>query len=366
MSCVRCAIVDRAALVRSLSLVSLFPRRRVLTPFAPVPLFSASIAHRRARQLFGAGRPVAVRRVAVLGGTTIRGTTFRGAAAIVALTLVGCARSTLPTPIPERPTVSTPVEVPAPPPPRVVSYTIPATVNDTRYRLESQTTLERDSAGRRESQDLTSRAQANVRLRRTPTGGFTATGTVSAYQVSSALSTMPIAIDSLRFDAVLDSLSLRVVSSPPLANECDRAETGALGLVRDVLLRIPTAVTIGERWRDSTVQVVCRSSVPMVVRTSSEYVVSDVERDGDQMILLVRRTSVSRVSGTTSSPWRSVEVTGSGDGSLEARVALSTGAVQRVRGTSTLTLMVTDRTVPTHVRSQQVRQRVTLSVNTIP
>lgn len=268
--------------------------------------------------------------------------------------------------MPERPTVAVPAEAPAPPPPRVTAYSVPANVVDTRYRLESQTTLERDSAGRRETQELTSRALATLRLRRAPHGGFSATGMVSGYLVSSALSTVPIAIDSLRFDAVLDSLSLRVVSNPPLANECDRPETGALALVRDVLIRIPTTVTIGERWRDSTVQVVCRSSVPIVVRTSSEYVVSDVERDGDQMILLLRRTSVSRVSGTTSSPWRSVEVTGSGDASLDARVALGTGAIQRVRATSTLTLMVTDRTVPTHVRSQQVRQRVTLSVNAVP
>jgi len=283
----------------------------------------------------------------------------RRAHGIGLLVLIGtaaCAPAV--TPRTEPTVVPAPVVTPAPDVPRPLVYAIPSPVTATRYRLESVIALERDSAGRRESQAMTSRAEALVRVRRTPDGGFEADGQLFGYTVTSALSTTPIAIDSLRFDAVLDSLALRVVSQPPLANECDRPETGALALVRDMLLRVPASLTVGDRWRDSSVHVVCRASLPMIVRTTSEYVVTGVERGSEGVQLLLRRTSASRVSGTSSSPWRSVEVTGTGDGVDDARIVVQTGAVERIEGTSTLTLTVTDRTVPTRVRSQQVVQRI--------
>jgi len=236
---------------------------------------------------------------------------------------------------------------------------LPALVTDTRYQLENTTVLERDSAGRRESQQLVSRATATVRLHRTSNGSFEGTGRLSGYSVTSALSSTPIAVDSLRFDVALDSLALRVVMQPPLANECDRPETGALSLVRDVLWRVPTTVSVGDRWRDSTVQVVCRSSLPLVVRTTAEYVVTDTVRQATGVMLVVTRSTQLRVEGKTTSPWRAIEVTGSGQGTLEARVSVLSGAVREVRGTSTLSLQVTDRTTPSAVRSQVVTQRVT-------
>ncbi len=285
--------------------------------------------------------------------------------ALTLLVLSACSQPPAQSPVPEGPREPVAVEIPPPPAPRPEVFSLPSNIAETHYRLESKTVLVRDSAGRRESQELTSRAQSTLRLRRFPDGRFEGSGMLTAYQVSSAFSTVPVAVDSLRFDAALDTLSLRVVSRPPLANECDRAETGALGLVRDVLIRLPTSVTVGERWQDSTVQVVCRSGVPMVVRTSSAYVVTGSERDGEQQILLVRRTSVSNVSGATTSPWRSVGVAGTGEGTLEARVLVGTGVVQRVRGTSMLTLTVSDRSVPSQIRSQQVTQRVTLSADVI-
>ena len=240
-------------------------------------------------------------------------------------------------------------------------YAIPGQVADTRYRLTCTTALERDSAGRRDTQQLSGEAQVVVRLRRRSGGGFSATGQVIGYAVQSALSTTAIAIDSLRFDAVLDSLALRVALQPPLVNECDRPESGALSLVRDLLIRVPASLAIGDQWRDSTVALVCRSNLPMIVRTVADYVVTDSAQGDEGVLLVIRRTSHTRVEGNVSSPWRAVSVTGIGSATLEARVSVQSGAVERVESTSTLTLAVTDRTTPASVRAQQVIQRVQLT-----
>ncbi len=265
--------------------------------------------------------------------------------------------ATPPVPLP------TPVPVPTLPPDvaPVVRYTIPSVVTDARYRLESVAAFERDSAGRRDTQQQTSRADVLVRLRRSANGALAANGRISGYAVQSALSTVPIAIDSLRFEAVLDGTALRVVLQPPLANECDRPETGALALVRNLLIRVPATVAVGESWRDSTVSVVCRSSVPLVLRNTNTYTVVDAERGREGMELVIRRTTVSRVDGKSATAWRSIELSGVGSSTLDARLSIVSGAVQQVQENSTLTLTVIDKSTPTLVRTQQVTQRVTLT-----
>ncbi len=274
---------------------------------------------------------------------------------------VGCAPSVVSRPTPAAPPTPVTEPIPAPILAPVMRYAIPGQVGDTRYRLTSTTALERDSAGRRETQQLSSEAQVVVRLRRRSGGGFSATGRVIGYAVQSALSTTAIAIDSLRFDAVLDSLALRVALQPPLVNECDRPESGALSLVRDLLLRVPTSLAIGDQWRDSTVALVCRSNLPMIVRTVADYAVTNSALGDEGVLLVIRRTSNTRVEGKVSSPWRSVGVTGMGSATLEARVSVQSGAVERVESTSILTLAVTDRTASATVRAQQVIQRVQLT-----
>ena len=274
------------------------------------------------------------------------------------LSAASCAPAVVPTPTP------VPVPVPVVTSPTVVApvrYAIPSVVTDARYRVESVAAFERDSAGRRDVQQQTSRADVLMRVRRSATGALSATGRVSGYAVQSALLSLPMAIDTLRFEAVLDAMSLRVVPQPALANECDRPETGALSLVRDLLIRVPASVAIGESWRDSTVGVVCRSSVPLIVRNTNVYTVVESERGREGAELLIHRTTVSRVDGKTATAWRSVEVSGTGSGTLDARVSTFSGAVQRVEGASTLTLTIVDKSTPTLVRTQQVIQRVTVT-----
>ena len=281
------------------------------------------------------------------------------------LLVVGCGRKSVPAPAPSVPPPAVPAPAPAPVPSKPVVFAIPARVSDTRYKVESVADVERDSAGRKDTQRLSSQAQVLVRMRRRPNGGLEASGRVYKYAVSSALSATPLAIDSLRFDAVLDSAALRVFTLPPLANECDRPESGALALTRNLLIRVPASLSVGDQWRDSTVQMVCRASLPLIVHTTSEYVVSDSAPGNDGMQLVVRRTSNTRMEGKSTSPWRAVEVSGVGTSTLFAFVSVKSGAVQRVEDTSSITLTVTDRSSSAAARAQRVTQRVKLTASII-
>lgn len=278
----------------------------------------------------------------------------------LSVVLVGCGPKRVPQlppdRVPESPTVPV-VVVPVLP----TRLTIPSVVSDVSYQLRSVTELERDSMGRKDTRRYSSQADVVVRTRRTPTGGIEATGRIWRYSITPSLSTTPVAVDSVRFDALLNNVLLRVVSQPPLANECDRPETGALSLVRDLLVRVPQSVAVGEQWRDSTIHIVCRSNIPMTVRTTSDYEVTDIAQRNDGVQVTVRRTSATRMSGKSASAWRPLEIVGIGTGTLTAAIAVSTGAVREVTSTSSLVLTVTDGSAPPGQRVQQVTQRVTFT-----
>lgn len=284
--------------------------------------------------------------------------------AVVAIVGVSaCGPKLVPLPPTER--RPEPVPVPVVVPVLPTRLTIPSVVPEHQYRLQSVTELERDSAGKKETRRITSQANVFVRMQRNTDGGFEAAGRIRGYSITPSLSTTPVVIDSLRFDALLNPTMLRVVSQPLLANECDRPETGALTLVRDLLVRVPASVSIGERWRDSTIHIVCRSNVPMTVRTSSEYDVTQITQHSDGLHVIVRRISTTRMTGKTTSSWRALEVVGIGTGTLTADVAVVSGAVTQVSGNSSLVFTVTDSGAPVNQRTQQVTQRVTYTAETV-
>lgn len=287
----------------------------------------------------------------------------RWAAFVAVIGGSACGPKLVPLPPPERRPEPVPVPVVVPVLPS--RFAIPSAVPENQYRIQTVTELERDSAGKKETRRFSSQANVFVRMRRVADGGFEATGRIRGYTITPSLSTTPVVIDSMRFEALLNPTMLRVVSQPLLANECDRPETGALTLVRDLLVRVPASVSIGERWSDSTIHIVCRSNVPMTVRTSSEYDVTQITQRNDGIHVTIRRISTTRMTGKTTSSWQALEVVGIGTGTLTADVAVVSGAVTQVSGNSSLVFTVTDSGAPVNQRTQQVTQRVTYTAETV-
>jgi hypothetical protein len=217
---------------------------------------------------------------------------------------------------------------------------------------------------RPEEQRVDSRALVTWTLARSALGALRGTGQVDSFVVRSTLDTAQAATPApslsalFLIEAVLDSATSRVIMRPPLANECDRPEASAASLARELLVRVPDGAVTGDRWRDSTITLVCRSGVPMTVYTT---VRSTLEQVGDAQ-LVVQREIRTRLEGKGGSAFRGLELTGTGSGTQRVEIRVTDGSVSTVEGASTMTLQVRESAPPAAARVQQIMQRVALRV----
>ncbi len=219
-------------------------------------------------------------------------------------------------------------------------------------------------AGVPDEQRIDTRAFVSMSFERAVTGALRGSGQVDSFSVrsnliESARPTAPSSVASpkptlLLIDALIDSTSLRVVTRPPLANECDRSEVSAMQLARELLVRLPDGVAVGDQWRDSTVTLVCRNGIPLTVYTTTRSTLDKRSRE----TLMVTRNISTKVEGKGGTAFRAFELVGSGSGSQRLEIAASSGILERLQGTSTLTMQVVERIPPGTPRSQQVLQRV--------
>ena len=216
-----------------------------------------------------------------------------------------------------------------------------------------------------DAQRIDTRALVSMSLNRTVTGALRGTRQVDSFTVRSSITERekPVAATAATpvrpslsdfIDAVIDSTTLRVVSRPPLANECDRPEVSAMQLARELLVRIPDGVAEGDQWRDSTVTLVCRNGVPLTVYTITRSTLAKLSRE----TLVLNREVSTKLEGKGGTAFRAFELVGTGSGSQRIEIAALTGILEHLQGTSTLTMQVMERIPPGSPRSQQVLQTV--------
>ncbi len=290
---------------------------------------------------------------------------------------IACGRAAVPPPIiaPTPPPVVPPAVVPVP-----ARLVVASSVTERRYDVRSSARIERDSAGRKDEQRVESRGLVVWSLQRSDDGALHGIGRVDSFTVriegaglvapppipSSGTTSASRVPPSVAFDAVLDATTLRVVTRPPLANECDRPESGATALVRDLMLRIPTSLVTGDRWRDSSASVICRVGIPIIVRSQHDYLLERVDGVGSVSTLVVKRTTTTRLEGKLGSAWRALELAGSGTATADVRVDVTTGALVQIDGSGVLTLQLTDRSRPATPRTQRITQRLTTHASVRP
>ena len=311
----------------------------------------------------------------------------QGIAPWLPLLLLACGPALVPTPPAPAPRPTPVPNTPGPAARPVASgaarYTLPSAIPVSRYSVSVRVQLERDSAGRVQREGAESGGTVTLTVRRDRRGGLRGTGRVDGYtlRAGGALAgpairtgSMP-ATDaplSVNLALVLDTLAAQAVVQPALANECDRPETAAAALARDLLVRVPDSVAVGDRWRDSLVSVVCRGGIPLVLRTTVESTLQEANTQGGVTVLEVRRSLASQLEGSSPSPWRPVTVAGEGRGTQRARFDAVRGTLLELEGESTLIVRVNGATTPGAASSsgtglmQQVVQRVTLGARRMP
>ncbi len=290
-----------------------------------------------------------------------------------ALILAACAPAAPSTPLPTPAPVAVPPVVAAPSS-LSTRVLLPTTQPRTTWTISAETRLKVTGAamppGVSDEQRIDTRALVSMSFDRTAAGSLRGTGQVDSFTVKSsiaesarqiaaaaaAVAAAPPRPSLLQISALIDSNNLRVVTRPPLANECDRPEVSAMQLARELLVRIPDGVAQGDQWRDSTVTLVCRNGVPMTVYTTTRSTLEKLSRE----TLVVKRDIVTSLEGKGGTAFRAFELTGTGTGSQRVEIGAATGILERLQGTSTLTMQVIERLPPGTPRSQQVLQRVEL------
>lgn len=334
-------------------------------PVRPFPPRMPFTPHRRARRL-----PRGLPRVRMTARMKARTAALACAGGMA---FAGCAGGRA-TPAPPTPAAPVVIDSPAPRP-AARTLTLPTTTGSLTWRVTNSAVLRATGSGASASgapaseQRTSTQALVNWTVTRTSTGALRATGQVDSFVVRSTLDTgrarpgSPTAAGAreatptlVLLDATLDSALARVVTRPPLANECDRVEAAAAQLARELLLRIPDGMVVGAQWRDSSVTLTCRSGVPMAVYTT---VISTLERIDDELATLTRTTQ-QRVEGKGGSPFQALEVRGTGTGTQRVRLRVRDGAIDTLDDTSTLTLQLTDRVPSAPPRTQQVVQQRTM------
>ena len=288
----------------------------------------------------------------------------RGGLIGAVMVLAGCGGPALtpavPSPIPSSAPLPAPVATPA----RLVL--LPTRIPSSTWRVHSVARVKVTGGGvagaAAEEQRVESGGLVSWSADRQPWGALRATGQVDSFTVRTSFDTqrgtmLPTAPVRVLLEATLDSVFTRVAVRPPLANECDRPEAGALSLARDLLVRVPNGVASGERWKDSAVTLICRSGVPLTVYTTVNSTLESMDADR----LVVRREIAARLEGKGGSAFRALELVGTAQGSQRVEIAPQRGTVERLEGSSTLTLTAIERLPGAPPRTQQIVQRTELT-----
>ncbi|MEO7997286.1 MAG: hypothetical protein ABI852_07560 [Gemmatimonadaceae bacterium] len=294
---------------------------------------------------------------------------FAVAAAILAAACGGGLQpAPTPTPAPPTPAPVVPIVLE----PTVERWTMPAVMPSTKYVNEVATTLERDSAGRVLTEHVTTRGIITLQGRRDTLGAFRGSGAVDSFTVrglervltpgqaeskgSMQVPVVTVAPLNVMFDAVLDSRIFRVAARPALPNECDRPETGATSLVRDLIVRLPKTLSVGATWRDSTVSFLCRLGVPITTRSNAVFTIERAEQVQGRTELIVRKTSDIQLTGDLRSTWRVLTVSATGRATQLIRVDASNGVLRSADVDGMLTVKLTDTSRRDGSGTQEVRQ----------
>lgn len=253
------------------------------------------------------------------------------------------------------------------------SVSLPMAMPSTGWRVGMESRVE----SRGLAASVQQRVSGVVRweLSRTRAGALRGRGAIDSFSVQSSLDSVAIARDArssivspLLVDLVMDSTTVRVTPRPVLSNECDRMETLAASLAREVLIRIPDEVTVGSVWRDSTVSFVCRDGVPMTVTTVTRSRLTD----HSTRRVIIERSGILRIAGSGGTAARGMEIEGEGTTTDRVELDPMRGTMDRLRGERTLTLRIRPQVTsgrprvvvanpPTH--SVVVTQRVTTTVD---
>lgn len=157
----------------------------------------------------------------------------------------------------------------------------------------------------------------------------------------------------------LMSLTGQLAILPEAAGDSCDATGGLLAArARTLIVPLPTVITLGERWRDSTRTSICAGGVPLAVSAVQDYRVAGVERFQGAPALRLERSDTLAYGGGGVQAGRPVTVTGAGIGRavyfLDPRRGILLGGTSESRTRFTVTTFAGGSTVFEQQATQEV------------
>jgi hypothetical protein len=145
---------------------------------------------------------------------------------------------------------------------------------------------------------------------------------------------------TVRFRGAIDARGAMVERegpSPACATGTGAAESAAVAAARETVIRMPAALTVGARWRDSVVIAGCRSQLPTTSVVVARYEIMGIE--GARVRL--RRQSATSLRGQGIAGGRTVTLAGEGAEDATLEVDATRGRLVKVDGEGRATISVT-------------------------
>jgi hypothetical protein len=137
-------------------------------------------------------------------------------------------------------------------------------------------------------------------------------------------------------------------------DDCASPTAAAVEFTRDLWVRPPSRVQVGDAWTDSASLTLCRDGVPLQSTILRAYRVVTVD-SAAQFLTIVRRTRVT-LTGSGALRGDTVSVSGRGTGEATLRLSIRSGWLVDGTGTSQLRLEAVGRS-----RVQSVEQQLRFS-----
>jgi hypothetical protein len=267
------------------------------------------------------------------------------------IVLAGChTTSPDPAPAPAVPPHTIPAPPPVQPPPPVTRWRVGTPGAPADYVLDSRAVIHAHA----DSLQRTDTLDTHVALRFTPRGAALDI-TVSTYTVQPSGGLPPRATTAPARGLGRFNATGAFALDPPMRGRCGSMPATALESTREIWVRPPQELSVGDHWKDSVTVPVCRDSVLLQLHVDNEYHVTATDGEGAARTFSIARSTTMSIDGRGPIRGDTTLVTGRGTGTATLVLA-SNGLLTSGTGTSTLELAARGAT-----RTQLVTQTTTLS-----
>jgi hypothetical protein len=281
---------------------------------------------------------------------------------VALLALAGCGPRVATAPPPAAPPTPTPAPAtPAPSPSAPAATRFAFLPGAASYDVRTESTVEMTSGpdSERGKEKATVSARVTYEIGEPARGATPVTGQVESLSMDASSrigGATPPPAEPVRFQGAIDARGARLDVQGAVfgcVGPAGTAQAAGIAAAREAVLRMPAAIAVATRWRDSVTVTACRGPVPTMVTSVSRYEITAV--DGPRV--KVRRETALRLHGQAIAGGRSVTVTGTGGGLATIELDATLGRLTRIDGDTRATITVT---LPDGARefAQQVRTEV--------